>query len=107
MSMPPSRASTSSTFGFSAAFGAGAAAPPLPELAAAGAPPPPTEIPLIAVSPLASNSFISLPSKSPNNTSNFASSTSPPNEVMTPLTSSLDGVALPPVTSSKYAAKYL
>ena len=39
MSMPPSRASTSSTFGFSAALGAGAAAPPL--LAAAGAPPPP------------------------------------------------------------------
>ena len=41
MSMPPSRASTSSTLGFSAAFGAGAAAPPLLELAAAGAPPPP------------------------------------------------------------------
>jgi hypothetical protein len=39
MSIPPSRASTSSTFGFSAALGAGAAAPPL--LAAAGAPPPP------------------------------------------------------------------
>lgn len=41
MSIPPSRASTSSTLGFSAAFGAGAAAPPLLELAAAGAPPPP------------------------------------------------------------------
>ncbi len=41
MSIPPSRASTSSTLGFSAALGAGAAAPPLLELAAAGAPPPP------------------------------------------------------------------